>query len=410
MLEISLPFAKRIARPLILVCTILLFPDRSAGAEEVSAKPEGDIRVELEADSFAIGEEIKINVINERAPSGSSVVLWLWPVMPGDVNERGYYSSPGCKGALTPVTLPFNPDETNTFYWSGLFTWWAPFDLPISCKNFSAGRFEIHAQFYRDKNVPVVGRSTRSQDTKLQQSATSRPFDLTGDIDMSRLKNKLNSRAVSFVWDLLQLPNSSDILQDALLNINELRDLGGGYYCLTKEIPLLFSGVVEACTAEPVVTPLGLRLPHGDYISVRGKGEATKNVEQFRNALVIARDAVSQPLLGRMGLSSSNRDRKRERCQSPGQIWCRGTVAYTDEGSELMVSVQNWAVSENAELWLFHLQFHISEQYKTQSKGESFVCVNEDGKVLRIANAERGSNSAERLHEAFHNKTFACLQ
>ncbi|WP_298822344.1 hypothetical protein [uncultured Roseibium sp.] len=330
--------------------------------------------------------------------------------MPDDNKERGYYSSPGCYGALAPVTLPFSPGETNTFYWSGLFTWSAPGDLITPCEGLSAGRFEIHAQFYRDINVPVVGWPTRSESTRLQQSATSHPFDLKGDIDMSRLEYALNSRAVSFVWDMFELPNSGSVLQDALTSMGEMKAIGDGYYCLTKEIPLLFSGVVEACTAEPVVTALGLRMPPGDYISVRGKGVATKNVVQFRKALVIARDAVSQPLLSGMGLSSSNRDRKRERCQSSGKIWCRGRVAYTDDASELMVSIQNWAVSEKDEMWLFHLQFRTSEQYKTQSEGDSFVCVDKSGKVLRIANAERGSRSAKRLHEAFHNKTFACLQ
>lgn len=407
-MEIDWPDAKKLAGS-FLVTVLFLFLNSVVGrAEGIDADPDGDIRIELEADSFSVGEKIKIHVYNELAPIGASVALWLSPVMPADYKERGY-TVPGCYGALTPVTLPIVRDEANTFYWSGLFTWWAPYDVPIKCKHFSAGRFQIHAQFYRDNNALVVGRPTKSQNTRLQQSATSRPFDLTGDIDMSRLKEDLNDQAVRFVWELFELPNSGDLLQVALSDSNELNDLGGGYYCLTKEIPLLYSGVVEACTAEPVVTPLGLRLPHGDYISVRGMGELKSNVEEFESISSAASRAVAELSLEEFDLTVDNLDEGSARCHSHDRIFCRVAASYVSDNSELFITSRDWTILPEKELWLFHFETRASRGSETPHEGESFVCVDKNGEVFRIATALQGSSSAARLQASFHNKTFDCV-
>ena len=168
---------KRIATLLLTAGANFLNFGPEVVAGEMAMDHSSEVHIELDASSYALGEQITIKVRNEDALVGSGIVLLLQAEMSGANRHKNAEYKPGCQGALTPITIPFVPGQTNTFYWNGLFTWWAPVDVPEPCKTTLAGSYFLRAYFYREAGAPIIGRLANLP-INIRQSAKSQPFDL----------------------------------------------------------------------------------------------------------------------------------------------------------------------------------------------------------------------------------------
>ncbi len=323
----------------------------------------------------------------------------------GNVYPAGVWS-PGCNGPLTATSIATPDEGALDFQWDGRTSWYAPSDVPERCKKVLAGQYRISVKLYGEQDVRLVGRY---RPPEALATSVSEAFEIVGALDVSRVKHDLNGRIVSHIWEALELPNSSSVIHDAMAEKGEFSDEGYGIFCMNKEMPFLYEGFVRSCTSVPVVTPLGLRLPHGNYIDVRPRMMASKNVERMWANLLAARTFVATPLLEKLGLSLANKDREQDLCQSQfGRKWCRGRSVYAEGNVSLSISVRDWKYLPADNVWLFHFLTSGSRDHKLVFKENVFACVDGAGSVLGQKSAAWSSKPAGKFRETFRNGTLRC--
>lgn len=364
------------------------------------------IRVEIEKEKHALHSPIGVKIRASQFPAGSSIAIFLSPLMPkGNAFPDGVWS-PGCAGPLTASSINAVGKNVLEYRWDGRTTWHAPTDLPRRCTKVLAGKYQIIVHIYGEQDVPLVGRFRPPEPLARSDSET---FEIVGMLDVTRVEQDLNNHIVSHVWETLELPNSSSLLHEVLVEKGELIEVGNGVYCMNKKIAFLYQGQIRACTSVPVVTPLGLRIPSGNYIKVRPYKTVSENVEHIWKNLFSARTAVVAPLLDELGLSFANEDQDRDHCQSQvGQIWCRGQVVYEQGKVTLLISVRDWKYLSDKDVWLYSFLSTGLRDAKLLFKDEAFACVEGTGKVLRIRSAAWGTTLHRKLGEAFRDDLFEC--
>lgn len=364
------------------------------------------IRVEIEKEKHVLHSPIGIKVMASQFPAGSSIAILLSPLMPKRTAFPDGVWSPGCAGPLTASSISAVGNDVLEYRWDGRTTWHAPTDAPERCTKVLAGQYRIIVHLYDEQDVPLVGWFRPPEPLARSVSET---FEIVGKLDVTRVELDLNNHIVSHVWETLELPNSSSLLHKALVEKGELIEVGNGVFCMNKKMPFLYQGQIRACTSVPVVTPLGLRIPRGNYINVRPHMTVSENVEHLWDNLLSARSAVAAPLLDELGLSFADADRERDHCQSRvGQKWCRGQVVYEQGKVELLISVRDWKYLSDEDVWLYSFLSSGFRDARLVFKDEAFACVEGTGKVLRIRSAAWGSTPHRKLGEAFRDNLLDC--
>lgn len=394
-------------RKAIFVTSIFLFSVAlNVFTQTLAAGQLPELHIELETKKIDLHSPVEIRVKTSHAPPDSSIALHLSPLMPvGNVYPTGVWS-PGCNGPLTASSISTPVGGVLNYQWNGHTTWHAPSDAPERCRKVLAGQYQIIVKLYAKQELPLVGWYRPPE--PLARSV-SEVFEIVGALDVSRVKHDLNGRIVSHVWEALELPNSSSMIHDAMVEKGEFADEGHGVFCMNKEMPFLYEGFVRSCTSVPVVTPLGLRLPYENYIDVRPRMTVSKNVEHMWSNLLAARTAVATPLLDKLGLSFANEDQEQDLCQSQsGRKWCRGRIVYAKSNVRLLISVRDWKYLPANDVWLFHFLSSGSRDHKLVFKENVFACVDGVGKVLGQQSAAWGSKPADRIWHSFRNGTLHC--
>jgi|GEM_PF-5064055 len=396
----------KILRAIFVASTFLFFVALNVFTQTLAAGQPTELYIELETKKNDLHSPVGIKVKASHAPSDSSIALHLSPLMPGgNVYPTGVWS-PGCNGPLTASSITTPGGGVLNYQWNGHTTWQAPSDAPERCKKVLAGQYRVIAKLYREQDIPLVGWHRPPEPLAVSVSET---FEIVGALDASRVKRDLNGRIVSHVWEALELPNSSSIIHDAMVEKGEFAEEGYGVFCMNKEMPFLYEGFVRACTNVPVVSALGLRLPYSNYINVRPRMTVSKNVGHMWANLFVARKAVATPLLDILGLSFANEDQEQDICQSQfGRKWCRGRIAYEKANVSLLVSVRDWKYLPTDDIWLFHFLTSGSMDHKLIFEENAFVCVNGAGEVLGQQTAARGSKTADRIWESFRADILHC--
>ncbi|MCK7612868.1 hypothetical protein [Roseibium sediminicola] len=356
-----------------------------AAARTEKAEPGSgpEIKLEIIDGQFLLNAPITVRIFKHRIPPNSSVGIFLVPVMPENNPPIHGVWNPGCDGPLSRKTISLSGTGVQEFEWNGRATWWAPADGPMPCEDILPGRYLFQMYLYQEQDVPLVGMGRRAEPV---QSAISLTFDLTGELDLSRIERDLNMRAVDLIQKNLELPNASDFVQAMYRSTGKLQDRNGGYFCQNKVVPLPHEGLVRACTTVPVLTELGLRLPYGEYVETRPIMRISRRAGAFRDVLLKARDAAAIPMLARLEMSVANEVGKGESCSiSTTDPECHESFVYVKESSVLRATVENLFYQPERDDWAFLFKFEASKNGESLFEVESFVCVSGQGHVMQVS-------------------------
>ena len=390
---------------LLLVAGFLTF-GTEARTEKVEAGSGPDIKVEVTGSQFRVNDQITIRIVKHRISPNSSVGIFLVPVMPENNPPIHGVWNPGCDGPLSSKTVSLNSTGVQEVEWSGRATWWAPVDSPMLCEDVLPGKYQFRVDLFRTQDVPLVGRE---QGVLPVRSAYSAPFRLRGEMDLSRIERDLNMRAVDFIQKKLEEPNASDFVQEMFRSKGKLQHRSGGYFCQYKVVPLPHEGLVRACTTVPVVTELGLRIPHGEYVETRPIIRISRRAGTLRAVLFKARSAAAFPLLTRLDLSLANEVDKGEGCSiSTNDPQCRERVIFTKDASELLATVENLFYRPETDNWAFLFKFEAKKNDVSLFEVDSFVCVSGSGQVMQVLSTEHNPNKGRRKSDNVGSNGLDC--